>query len=114
MVGATLLTKVTVAVPVPPGPVAVTVSLPVAVMVTGAVYRPALVIVPDVADQEVVFVPVKGWFAPKARVTAAGDTTGAGVVVPPPVPPVPPVPPPELLVTGIVMLLLGLELGFEA
>ena len=93
--GGTLLTSVTVAVPVPPGPFAVTVSVPEDGMVVGAVYKPAAVTVPDAAVQLVVLEAVNCWVAPRARVAVAGDTTGAGVPPPPPPdpPPDPPLPP---------------------
>src|SRR6185437_3892446 len=112
-------TRVTVALPLPPGPVAVTVSLPEAGSADGAVYAPALVIVPDTAAQLVTFDAENVCVPPSASVTEAGTTTGAGVDPPPPDPPLPPEPPlpplppePPDAVTGTVIVLLGPLLGF--
>ena len=76
---ASFATRVTVALLVPPGPVAVTVSVPVAVMVAGAVYRPADVIEPAVAVHEVTLLALNCCVLLRPTVAVAGETTGAGV-----------------------------------
>jgi hypothetical protein len=65
--------SVTVAVPLPLGPVAVTASVPVEDIADGAVYRPLLVTVPYVAAHAVAPAEVNGCVAPNATDTVAGE-----------------------------------------
>ncbi len=69
--------SVTVAVPLPLGPVAVTVSVPPAGIADGAVYRPLLVTVPYVAAHAVAPAEVNGCVAPKFKETVSGEMTCA-------------------------------------
>jgi hypothetical protein len=65
--------KVTVAVALPFGAVAVTLSVPVDDIVAGAVYRPELVIVPKVAVQADAPAEVNCCVAPRLRETVSGE-----------------------------------------
>ncbi len=65
--------KVTVAVALPFGPVAVTLSVPVDDIVVGAVYSPELVIVPKVAVQADPPAEANCWVAPRLKETVAGE-----------------------------------------
>ncbi len=76
--------NVTVAVALPPGPVAVIVSVPLGVIVAGAVYRPAAVIVPASALHAVTLLAENCSVAASPTVTAAGEIIGAGCVDPEP------------------------------
>jgi len=73
--------RVTVALLVPPGPVALIVSVPVAVAVVGAVYKPEEVMVPASALQLVTLLAENCNVAPRPKVAVAGEITGAGVVL---------------------------------
>ena len=67
--------------PVPPGPVAETVSVPVAGMDEGALYRPAEVTVPETALHVVTLVAENCCVEPSITVALAGETTSFGTRV---------------------------------
>ena len=73
-------TSVTVAVPFPPGPVAVIVSVPLAVIVGGAVYNPDTVMLPASALHDVTLFAENCCVAPNPTLTVAGETVGGGGV----------------------------------
>ena len=73
------MTMVTVAPAGPPGPAAVTVATPDAGQTDGAVYRPVLLTVPNVADQPVAPAEVNCCVAPRSKVAVAGEMICAGI-----------------------------------
>jgi hypothetical protein len=80
-----------VALPAPPAPVAVTLSVPDSGITDGAVYNPAAVTDPYVAAHFVIFAPVNCCVAPSVTVAVAGDTVilASSVIVAVLVPPAP-------------------------
>ena len=78
MVGVALMT-VTTALAEPPGPIAVTVAVPDAGRVAGAVYSPVELTVPAVAVQLVAPAEVNCCMVPRSRLTVAGEMVCGGM-----------------------------------